>query len=93
MDQKFKAHEDAKMVMEDNYQDVFSSDLGKIVLEDLKSFCGSDATCIGRTDAETNQMLGARTCILYIHDRIHHRETKRINKIRAEREAFPKEED
>lgn len=86
IDPKMIAHENRIMEMDEKYSKLFSSALGKEVLADLWEFCGMNTPCFGKTNDETNKLLGTRVAGLYIQDKINHVHTKRINQVRATRE-------
>lgn len=92
IDKKHLEHENRIMEIDDKYARLFSSDLGKEVLADLYEFCGMNTPCFGKTNDETNKLLGTRVAGLYVNDKINRVHTRRINRIRDEREAYKKDE-
>lgn len=90
IDKKHLEHENAQMKMDDKYQRLFSSALGKEVMADMFEFCGMDTPCFGKDNNETNKMLGGRVVGLYVQDRVNSVYTRRIVQMRDQREEESK---
>ena len=60
------------------YDKTFSTEEGSEVLSDLSAFCGVDNLCFHQDARQEAFMLGARSVILYIRERMNGTSLKRL---------------
>ncbi len=60
------------------YNKTFSTEAGATVLTDLSNFCGADKLCFHQDARQEAFMLGARSVILYIRERMNGTSLKRL---------------
>ena len=75
-DKVLQEYKERQESLDHSYSDAFEGKHGKVVLEDLRKFCGFDEPCFGKDNNETNKLLGSRVVFLYIQDRMAHKFSK-----------------